>query len=296
MKIIVLGIFNWFNKLLLPSEVMEIARVIFGGKANVIARNDGWYASSEVFPLKFAGKEIKLMVSYSRLIAQINLDSQVGSQKTFSSINDLFEVRRDIMDLLNPYLEDRMREINQLPIIANKFANGLPKPTFFSYVVIQIERRSTLFNSILRRDSESDWSAIPFDVSTTNFFVIVPDISRKWYRHDRHIPLRIAGGLLIMGESSNRFLHRIINLIYYVGMTRIVKEIELNSDHFVFTEGLIPIVGNLGEEMSSSLIQRATEERLEKLNVIIVVFTSFMVALTSLLILFYIFTLGLIHI
>jgi hypothetical protein len=75
-----------------------------------------------------------------------------------------------------------------------------------------------------------------------------------------------------------------------------VKETELNSDQFVFTEGLIPIVGNLGEEMSSSLIQRATEERLEKLNVIIVVFTSFMVALTSLLILFYIFTLGLIHI
>jgi hypothetical protein len=295
MKILVLGLFNWNTKILVPSELIQITDIIFNNNGTIKTRDDGWYVSDKEFPITFEGNKIDLMVSYSRLIARLDIKID-GPGKTEYNLNRIFEVRRELMNVLNDYMEKRLEKISRLKFIQEKFPGGINLPMFFSYVLVILDSKSHLFQAVFRRDKDRDWNGVPFDVSTTNFFTVVADVRSKWYLRDLLVPMRIGGGILIMGESSYRFLHRVINLIYYVGMTRIIKEVGVQGNSFVFRDGLMPIVGNIGEEMSSSLIQRTTEERLQKLNKMLILFTFTLISLTGVLVVFSFYAAGIIRI
>jgi len=73
-----------------------------------------------------------------------------------------------------------------------------------------------------------------------------------------------------MGEASNRFTHRIINMLYYAGlyeMTRIPRRL-VSRRRFHF--GLEPLLERQGQEITNAITQRTVEEKLSAINRLVI--------------------------
>jgi hypothetical protein len=235
----------------------------------------GWYSSGD--PLDIDGMQFTIRVTHSRLIAEHKLAPQQGQK--IEALDDVLKIRAEVKEKLDHYLQRKITELEKLDFIKKKFPEGLKKPFIFTYPLIILDEDTSFYKDVFCKESDEDWKDMPWDASTTCFFAVLPDTGGhlwwKFWKRDKRVPMRISGASIIMGSSSNRFLHRVINLVYYGGLYRMTRIGDLPKDNYIFQYGLEQLLERQGEEISNVFTQRTTEERLERLNIWLIVLTAF---------------------
>lgn len=247
MKIYYLGLFDWKNQHLDLSKVKRVAGIFLADAESEDAA-DGWYRCGNIDG--FDG----VSVTHSRIIFELSNDKNV---EKFSEIRAILEESKSRVE---KYLEQRMKELNGSEL------GGLISscPFIFLYPIVQLEVSNKLYWNEFKKQKNSDWH-IPADLSTSCFFAIIDDRSAG-LSFPKEVYMRISGSSLIMGRASNRFAHRVINMLYYAGlyeMTRISN--TLNCSKAIYF-GLEPLLEKQGEEICNVLLQRTEEENVASIN------------------------------
>ncbi|MGA8905582.1 MAG: hypothetical protein WB661_11325 [Candidatus Bathyarchaeia archaeon] len=255
MEIYYLGLFDWKNKLLAHDQVVKVAG-IFLGESEPKEEDDGWFKKKNVDSFD------EVSVTHSRIVFKKSLpDDDIH---TFGALRDK---RKPLEKALASYLKKRVGERENSLTLRKIFKRPIPRPFIYFYPLIVLGRANRLYDNHFLKNSDKDWR-MPVDLSTSCFFAALDDTGRSWWRFDmeKRIYMRISGNSLVMGKASNRFTHRIINMLYYAGlykMTRIPRE-QVSRENFHF--GLEPLLEEQGQEITNAITQRTLEEKLSTIN------------------------------
>lgn len=255
MEVYYLGLFDWKNKLLAHDQVVKVAG-IFLGESEPKEDDDGWFRKKKVNSFD------EVSVTHSRIVFKKSLpDDDVHS---FGALRDK---RKPLEEALAGYLKEKIGERESSETLRKIFNRTIPSPFIYFYPLIIFGRANRLYDNEFSKDSDKDWR-MPADLSTSCFFAALDDTGRPWWRFDmeKRIYMRISGNSLVMGKASNRFTHRIINMLYYAGlyhMTRIPRKL-VSRRKFQF--GLEPLLEQQGQEITNAITQRTLEEKLSTIN------------------------------
>jgi len=279
LEIVVLGLFDWKKTLLKPEDIDKVAKTFLGCTATI--SNNGWYSTNEkIEPFSLGSEyEIEMKVSHSRIIINVNYYEQLyNNLKTFKEIRN---IREDVMNKIDCYLERKTEELMKKDSIKKKFKKGFPKPFIFRYPLIILDEKNGFYENAMKKDKEKTWQNVPWDISTTCFFTVLPDTNRKWWNFgkDRKISMRISGASLITRKISKNLEQNLINLLYQTGLYKMMK-INHTCTGYVFTGGLEPLLEEQGKAMDTDLRDRVMGKRMERLNRNLLVLTIGLLVLT----------------
>lgn len=297
----VLGLFDWEDLLLTEKDIEDVARALLGVPDRETLRRQnqakgGWFAREfQELAAGFPAVRVVVGVTHSRVIvrAEIQVCPQPSSLHEFRDIRHQVEAR--ILQFLNGGVEVGGHEPGSL--ISRLLTRRPHNPILiFTYPIYSLAPDSQVYQtefpqeSLIRfrgaRSTRNLGHADPIDISTSCFFAGVEDVlgSRGIWGSMRQtlrpvvIYMRVSGASLMMRSSSDAFLQRVINILYFDGLYQMIREskrhpIEPTPGLAHICKGLEPLLESQGQALTETFTHEIQERKVEFLSMWVLILT-----------------------
>jgi hypothetical protein len=292
--LLILGLFDWGDKLLEPKDVQHVAEDLLDSKKRpVSAQISGWYTQQRSVPWAGGALDVTLGVTHSRFVARVALKHENFPSGT-EKIRNFRDYRKAIEDAVLKEIRTCVRECLLTPgSKGNERLQELKeKPFLYVYPIYNLSK----IGDRLVRAPEHDWSTttaiphaskvqFPFVLEATSFSLKLHQRQRLWA--PSVAPIRISGASITTSRADDQLVQRLIDIVYFAALYRMTQSKTAWSGYGFATshQGVRPgieatVVESQMQELTRQLEGEATQRQLNRLTVLLTTLSIVLVALT----------------